>query len=279
MAAKEDTVAIVIPVYNTPPEFLKASVASALAQTYSDIAVYVVDDGSTQEPTRQALAALGSHPRISVLRQENAGAGAARNAAIEAAVDARFVLPLDSDDWMDPGYAAAAVRAIRDHPEAGIVYCPALLAGSREGIWGTPPYSIAEMLVGNPIPPWGLFRRNDWVAAGGYALRILEDYDFWLSIIELGREVIVLDTPYYHYRQHREQVTASIDQRDAAKHFAVVMRRHPDFFLEHAEDLFYTLRTRELDRQAWHRRYGRLEDARHAVGGLVKAVRSRLVGD
>lgn len=275
---ERDTVAVVIPVYNTAPEFIETSIASALAQTYPDVVVYVVDDGSTRQSTRQALATLESRSRVTVLRQENAGAGAARNTAIEAAADARFVFPLDSDDWVDPGYVAAAVKAMRDHPQAGIVYCPGLVAGSQEGAFNAPPYSVAEMVVGNPIPAWGIYRRDDWVAAGGYGLRILEDYDFWLSIIELGREVVLLDTPYYHYRQHGRQATAGIDEREAARHFAVVMRRHPDFFLDHAEDLFYALRTRELDRQAWHQRYGRLEDARHAVGGLVKAMRARLGG-
>ena len=59
-------------------------------------------------------------------------------------------------------------------------------------IWELPPYSLSNMLVGNIIFISALFRKSDWEKVGGFCTDFkigLEDYDFWLSILELGREV------------------------------------------------------------------------------------------
>jgi glycosyltransferase involved in cell wall biosynthesis len=104
---------VIIPVYNRAGP-LAAAVRSVLAQTCQDFEIVVVDDGSTDDPA--ATMAGFSDPRIRFLRQDNAGGGAARNAAIDAA-RGLFIAPLDSDDEFLPHHLAAMKT---------------LLAGSRD---------------------------------------------------------------------------------------------------------------------------------------------------
>jgi glycosyltransferase involved in cell wall biosynthesis len=101
-------VSIVIDNYNYG-KFLGAAIDSALAQTYSDLEVIVVDDGST-DTSRDVIASYGS--RIIPILKENGGQPSAFNAGFDASAGA-IVLFLDADDLLSPGAVARVVAAIR----------------------------------------------------------------------------------------------------------------------------------------------------------------------
>src|SRR5918999_2757642 len=95
-------VAVVIPCHDDGP-LAVAAVESIDEQ--EPVEVVVVDDGSTDPATAEALDGLRARG-VSVVRQENAGLGAARMAGV-AATSAPYVYPLDSDDLLEPGALAA----------------------------------------------------------------------------------------------------------------------------------------------------------------------------
>ena len=94
---------VIIPVFNRAP-MLETAIRSVLDQTCQDFEIVVVDDGSKDDPG-SVVARLGD-PRITFIRQENAGGGAARNRAIDAA-RGLYIAPLDSDDIFLPHHLAA----------------------------------------------------------------------------------------------------------------------------------------------------------------------------
>ena len=102
-AAAEPLVSVVIAVYNGQ-DLVGQAISSVLRQTHSNIEVFVVDDGSTDH-TPEVLAGYQAVDRpgrrVRVLRQENAGCGAARNRALEQ-VRGEFVTFLDADDELLP---------------------------------------------------------------------------------------------------------------------------------------------------------------------------------
>src|SRR5690348_2571583 len=124
-------VSVVIPCFNAG-EHLDEAVRSALAQTHADLEVVIMDDGSTDPATRRLLDGAAAWPRTRILRQANAGPSAARNAAIEAATG-EFILPLDADDRIEPGYVEQAAAILQSRPEVGIVYCRAMKFGAESG--------------------------------------------------------------------------------------------------------------------------------------------------
>ena len=106
-------VSVVVPLYNKAPH-VEAALRSILAQSFTDFEVIVVDDGST-DGGAEIVAGI-TDPRLRLLRQDNAGAGAARNAGI-AAARGRWVAFLDADDLWYPDKLARQLAALARSPE------------------------------------------------------------------------------------------------------------------------------------------------------------------
>jgi glycosyltransferase involved in cell wall biosynthesis len=100
-------VSVIIPTWNRAIE-VRQAIASILAQTYANVEVVVVDDGSTDE-TPSVLASYGKD--IVAIRQENAGVSAARNTGIRAA-KGEFLAFVDSDDTFEPTKIAKQVALL-----------------------------------------------------------------------------------------------------------------------------------------------------------------------
>lgn len=180
----EGLVSTIIPVHNRDA-MLREAVASVLAQTWRPIEIIIVDDGSTdQTPLVMAELQRRDPDIIHLLRQENAGPGAARQAGLQAA-RGEFVQFLDSDDLLLPNKFSVQVAGLRGDPEAEISYGktytrelgarlekPAQLTGEchrtlfpallREPLWPTltPLYRHAFLQT---IGPWPVARQlEDW---------------------------------------------------------------------------------------------------------------------
>ena len=89
---------IIIPVYNTKPIYLKECVDSVLAQTYPDLEVIIVNDGSTNADTLKKLEEYKSFEKVKIIHSTNNGLGAARNLGIKKATGDYYVC-IDSDDY------------------------------------------------------------------------------------------------------------------------------------------------------------------------------------
>ena len=99
-------VSIVIPCYNRA-EFICEAIDSALSQSYPNIEVVVVNDGSTDDSHHIITAHYQN--KIKYIQQKNSGASVARNSAIKASIG-EWILTLDSDDCISPTYVEDAVQ-------------------------------------------------------------------------------------------------------------------------------------------------------------------------
>lgn len=94
------TISVIVPVYNTE-KYLRKCVNSILKQTYTNLEILLVDDGSAKEARDLCDELASSDPRIMVIHQENSGLSAARNKGIEAS-SGQFITFVDSDDFISP---------------------------------------------------------------------------------------------------------------------------------------------------------------------------------
>ena len=113
-------ISIIIPAYNVQ-EYIKQCLESIINQTYKNLEIIVVNDGSKDKTLDIIESIAKDDPRIIVINQENQGVSAARNNALKG-VDGDFVMFVDSDDWLDLDTCEVLIReAVKEN--ADIVMC------------------------------------------------------------------------------------------------------------------------------------------------------------
>ena len=272
-----ENVSVVMPCYNDW-QFIGQAVDSLRIQTYQKIELIIVDDGSDDKAAQHALSAI-SFPNIKIIQTKHVGPAAARNKGI-AVASGSLILPMDADDVIDSTYIEKAVREFEENPDMGIVYCQAAFFGEKSGKWQLPPYSLKEMLVGNVIFSTAMFRKADWQKAGGYSESMkygLEDYDFWLSLLENGAQVKQIPEVLFHYRIKPVSRT-SIMQRSldmVRESYRQVYRNHSKFMESHNELYLDALREKwilqSMDIEKLQNKIALLEN-RHVILKLLKKI-------
>jgi glycosyltransferase involved in cell wall biosynthesis len=168
-------VSVIIPVYNGA-EFLADAIESAATQTYRNLEIIVVDDGSKDSSLQIAQSLAAKDDRIRVIAQANGGVAKARNAAV-AAARGDFIAPLDADDlWLPTKIERQMACMLADGDNCGFVYSwwatvdPDGKVVDRSPSWTVAGDRFDTLLLinftGNASAP--LFRKHCLVEAGGY---------------------------------------------------------------------------------------------------------------
>ena len=202
-------VSVVIPVYNGA-RYLAEAMESVLAQTYADYDVVCVDDGSTDD-SLSILARWAS--RITVVRQQNAGGCAARNAGV-ARSTGRYIAFLDQDDRWYPRKLEQQVAALDANPAAVLALCNSdrmdmegrvvqigATVTERPGLMTEPLGRLIgeDQLLSSAI----MVRRDAFVRAGMFdeQLHGFEDFDLAARLRREGRFVFI-EEPGMCYRMN-----------------------------------------------------------------------------
>ncbi|MCF7814795.1 MAG: glycosyltransferase family 2 protein [Candidatus Cloacimonetes bacterium] len=184
--------------------YITEMLESVLNQTYKDFEIIIVNDGSTDN-TKEILNDL-KHDKIKIYHTENYGPAHARNYAIQRA-KGEYIVNLDADDKIAPTFLGKCVSVMDANPKVGIVYSDVVIFGAEKGLFELKEATIQNMLYENRIVANACFRRTDWKKTSGYSSDLkygLEDYDFWLSIIELNREIIKINEQLMFYRRYSD---------------------------------------------------------------------------
>ncbi len=207
------TVSVVIPNYNNGP-LLADAINSVLNQSFRDVDVWIVDDGSTDD-SKQVIERYGQ--QIHAIFQPNSGPAAARNAGILAA-KGEFIQFLDADDILLPHALERLVAKARQYPEAGIISGGAVIRSldHSEETFQLPRDKegqvFTEMILGNLIITSAtLARRSTLLQAGLFdedrTLQVVEDYDLWLRMARIAPFYFVRE-PLIIRRMHETNISA-----------------------------------------------------------------------
>lgn len=112
-------VSVIIPIYKVE-SYLRACVDSVLQQSYQQLEVILVDDGSPDSCGAICDAYAAADPRVVVVHRSNGGLSAARNSGLERATG-QFITFVDSDDWVDRETIATYMRLFAEHPELDLI--------------------------------------------------------------------------------------------------------------------------------------------------------------
>lgn len=233
-------VSIIIPCYNHG-KFLNEAVDAVLNQTFQDFEIIIVNDGSTDEFTIDLLKNY-SKPKTRVINTSNQGLASARNNGIKES-KGKYILPLDADDKIANTFLEKTVKIIDSNSQIGIVGCKTKLFGFENKEFFKK-YKFPDILINNCFVCTCLFRKSDWEKVGGYKLNMKfgwEDYDFWLSIINLGREVCQIEEPLFYYRQHKTSMRKKVDLEKEIYLYTKLFENNKDLYIKNIVFLFKTL--------------------------------------
>jgi glycosyltransferase involved in cell wall biosynthesis len=196
---------------------------SVFAQTRPALEVIVCDDGST-DATAGLLAGYGSP--ITVVRQENRGEAAAKNAAVRAA-RGDFVVVLDADDVFLPRRLEALAWLAGQRPDLDVLTTDASLEVEgrpvRRAYHDGWPFPVDDqrsaILTRNFVFGLAAVRRDRWLAVGGFdeAMSRTADWDFWMRLILSGSRVGLVDEPLARYRLGTSTLSADRTRLVAAR--------------------------------------------------------------
>ena len=210
-------VSVIIPVYNCA-DFLGQAIDSVLSQTFMDLEIIVVDDGSTDR-TPEVSAQYSD--QITYIRQPNGGNAAARNRGVVEA-RGRWLCFLDADDLWEPKKLERQLLDLLRHPEWMISFVRArkfFESGDSEPIPADPAESeMWDKLVF--YQPFGsshsgmMLHASCFEQVGGFddALRLSVDWDLFIRLADRYR-IRVLPEFLVHHRQHSSNTTGDAELR------------------------------------------------------------------
>jgi glycosyltransferase involved in cell wall biosynthesis len=206
-----------MPAFNVEP-YIGDAIRSVLAQTFADLELVVVDDGSTDGTARVVTSLAAKDARVQLVQQSNRGLAGARNTAMRMARGATFAL-LDSDDLWEPDFLAEQLSNHDARPDVDIVTGNGwYLDGSKHGQLARPcpdprPAPDLASIIGDEWSVFimSVFHRRVYATVGPFdeTMRSNEDYDFWLRAALGGCVFARNDQPLGHYRIRRDSLSAS----------------------------------------------------------------------
>ena len=235
-------VAVVISSYQAEP-YIECAIRSVLLQDFADFELLVQDDASTDRTAEIARSICDPRLRV-VVSWANQGAVANFNSGI-GKTDAGFVVKLDADDFLLPGFLRACCEALRSDGGLAFVFTEAqrIRLGRPAGLmtgWpasvamGGRDFILAALAGGDPCTASAvMFRRSAFLAAGGFRWPTAgapfgEDYALWLRMAATG-SVRYLPAPLSVYRAHPEGLVGRLEDPALREPF-----RHMVDELEHA---------------------------------------------
>ena len=241
---KNPLITVIVPIYNVE-QYARRCLDSILCQTYKNLEIILIDDGSTDNSGKICDDYAKKDRRIKVIHQENGGLSNARNSGIEK-IRGKYVTFIDSDDWIESGYIGTLYNDIANN------HCDISIVGHfinhdnvvfDESTGEQKKLSIKECLTkilydnGISAAACGkLYHKSLFNSIRYPNGRVFEDVATTYKLILQSKSVFLNSVPLYHYRKtNHESITSTkftIKKMDliwATKQFADdVLKKYPD---------------------------------------------------
>lgn len=236
-------ISIIIPCYNDA-KYIEQSVISVLNQTYPNIEVIVVDDGSNSA-TKTVLKKL--EPKITkLISQENQGQSTARNVGIREA-KADYILVLDSDDYFEPSFCEKALIVLEDINIK--LVASYMVRFNDNGIideYRNFGGGIGNLILNNQATGSVMFRKKDFIRVGGYDEMMrsgFEDWEFYIRMLKDGGNIFIIKEPLFYYRL-RENSTTLRANKVRYELLKYIYSKHQNLYIAHFDVLVSHLLSR-----------------------------------
>lgn len=262
-SVEQPLVSIIIPVYNTE-QYVGEALESAVGQSYKNLEILVIDDGSEDASGRICDEYQRRDPRVRVIHQENRGLSVARNLGLRM-MTGELVAFLDSDDRYYPNMIEAMVRKMEETGSDLSICCDErhFVAVRPSSLWGGV-YSSREVFrfyLESRIPAcvWDkVFRRKLWDGIEFPEGRCYEDTAIIHKLLLRAGRICLLRDRLVFYRTRQGSITKDVTAKNA-KDFIWAMNRmskyaslHPESFTEEERNGIERYKLRKLVKQYSH---------------------------
>jgi len=222
-------ISVLMPVYNTPEEWLRRSIQSVRDQIYSHWELCIADDASTLPHVREFIEkAVAEDARIKVtFRPLNGHISAASNTAL-AMASGEFIALLDHDDELAEHALYMVVAALEKSPHLNLIYSDEDkidINGHRTYPHFKPDWNPDLLLSQNFVSHLGVYRTSVVRQVGGFQLGVegCQDWDLALRVSEKIKPQSICHLPYilYHWRQVADSTSVSIEAKAYIKEAAL----------------------------------------------------------
>ena len=221
-----------MPCYNKA-EYVEEAIESVLKQTYNNIEIIVVNDGSTDNSSEVIKSISDRNENIIFFdEKENRGVVWARNFGIAKATG-EFILPLDADDTIQPTFIEKAVRILERNSKM-VISCKNVFdkdANDNKGLIDT-----QKIVLGDEIfVCTSMFRKTDFEEVGGYKEIFnkigCEDFELYVNFISKGYKFYKINERLFNYRRNTNKNRTSIQLSNSFKIKKKIVELYPDLFL------------------------------------------------
>lgn len=224
-------ISVIVPIYKVE-EYLQTCIDSIIKQTYPNLEIILVDDGSPDRCGEICDAYATQDSRIIVVHKKNGGLSDARNAGLDIS-KGEYIAFVDSDDLVHPQFIELLVEnAIKTNSD--IVICDIVNFDSNESINSTAinEYKIIERerdfyffvifncfpekeLASNIVVAWNkLYKKELWNDLRYPYGKLHEDNFVIHSLINMSDKILRIDAPLYYYRQRQESIMFNIKEKN-----------------------------------------------------------------
>jgi glycosyltransferase involved in cell wall biosynthesis/GT2 family glycosyltransferase len=262
---KNPKVSVVIPAYNHE-KYVGEAIQSVLDQTFQDLELIIINDGSTDNTETEIL--KFKDERIRYFSQENRGLSATLNRGIKLA-RGEFFNFLPSDDAFLREKLEIQLKVFKGNLDLGVVFAfPQLIDAQGKEIYNDPaalwpivPHETKEEIFPALFErnflsaPTALIRMDCLKKVGGFdeSLKYAQDYDLWLRILKYY-DARLLKQPLTRYRWHGKNLTFQSTPETESERAKILLKAFKDLSIE---EIFLSLR-KEQDQSAYARAYEKL---------------------
>lgn len=215
-------VSVIIPCYNHQ-DFVMQSLNSVINQTYHNLEIIVIDDGS-KDKTPEILEKMSTEHDFFLEIQNNIGLSKTLNKAIKKYAKGKYISVIASDDYWELDKISKQVKFLEKFKDNALVFGKAKIVDNNNVVLGNLGDNVTETLTFNSllldnkvIASTTMFRKDVWQSVGGFNEKsYIEDWDLWLKMAE-NYKIGFINEYLGFYRRHGSNMSSNLLKMENAK--------------------------------------------------------------
>lgn len=241
---EEELVSVIIPIYNVE-KYLKKSVESVINQTYSNLEIILVDDGSTDLSYKLCEELKNEDTRIVVIHKENGGLSDARNKGIDIATG-KYLFFLDSDDYIEKNTIEILYNTLKTDGTDMVIFNFIKIFDTGEIIQENTNINSHEIVDANVllkrivqdkywryVPAWNkLYKKEIWTSLRFPKGKLHEDEFVIHKVLDKCERISIIPNKLLYYVQRSGSIMNNISDKNRI-HITMAFVERTNFYLEH----------------------------------------------